>query len=420
MDCFDESALPPLRSASDLACTTHVRPRSSASYMVMGASRIVHLVHERIGTVGGIQRFDNRVLLGLSRIALERGCELELIAMHDVRPDADLPSHIRVESARGSRSRLLWLLFKAHLRGIDQAYIGHLRLAKLIWPIRLLFRRARYVLFIHGVEAWDAGRTPFHRSISRWLVDHLVDDVVSVSHFTAQRMRAAFQLEQPRFHILPNALTFDAPLPTAPMASSGSDERPVVLTVARMDRHDMLKGIPAALQAIKLLRESYPTLRYRIVGDGELRAQHEKLAHRLGLSEHVEFLGRVPDTELHGLYKQSDVFLLPSAKEGFGIVFLEAWLHGLPIVCGNLDASSEVVEHGIDGFTVAPQDPMAIAQALRTLLSNPEMRRSFVERGREKVMLKYSAPQFLERLQAIVEWRVFPTQDEAQNAAGTH
>ena len=48
------------------------------------------------------------------------------------------------------------------------------------------------------------------------------------------------------------------------------------------------------------------------------------------------------------------------------------------------------------------------------------MRRSFVERGREKVMLKYSAPQFLERLQAIVEWRVFPTQDEAQNAAGTH
>jgi glycosyltransferase involved in cell wall biosynthesis len=368
--------------------------------------RIVHVVHERIGTVGGIQRFDARVLAGLSALAQERDFDLEVIAMHGVAPEHQLPSSSQFASANGSRRRLLRLLWQAHRRGVDQVLVGHVRLAKLIWPIRLLFRRTRYVLFAHGVEAWDAGRTFMHRAVTRWLFDELIDDIVAVSRFTAARMTAAFRLERPRIHILPNAVNVDERILAAPCASSvPSVRRPVILTVARMDRHDIRKGIPVALQAIQSLRETFPDVQYRVVGDGALRPRHEALARALGISEHVEFLGRVQEQDLPGLYMSSDAFLLPSSKEGFGIVFLEAWRYGLPIVCGNVDASTEVVDDGVNGFTVSPSSAEEISNALHRLLSDADLMRAFVQRGREKVVLKFSAGRFFETLERIIDNR---------------
>lgn len=368
----------------------------------MKPRRIVHVVHERIGAVGGIQRFDLRVLRSLSALANERGYGFEVLALNGVAPGVVLPEGIRVVTADGSRARLLRLLLARHWSGrLDLVFVAHLRLQKAIWPARLLFFRSRYLLFVHGIEAWSAGRTRRNRFAARAIVKFCVDDIVSVSRFTAQKVRDAFALKRHRVHLLPNALDLPPAAANVPAARPAAG-RHEILTVARMDPHDLPKGIPAALRAIALLVPEFPQLRYRIVGDGALRADHEALAASLGLTPHVEFLGRVPEHALETLYDDADVFLLPSSKEGFGIVFLEAWRHALPVVCGNVDASAEVVTDGVDGFTVDPHDPEAIARALRRLLDDRALRQALGQRGRDKVAREYSGAAFAERLRRIV------------------
>ncbi len=368
----------------------------------MKSRRMVHLVHERIGAVGGIQRFDLRVLRALALIAAERGLELEVLALNGIMPGTQLPEGVRIVSAHGSRARLLWLLLTRHWGGrLDLVFVAHLRLQKTIWPARLLYFRSRYVLFVHGIEAWSAGRTRSNRLAARAIVRFSVDDIVSVSQFTADRVRAAFALQRQRVHLLPNALDLSPAMASAPVAGAAPGH-PTVLTVARMDPHDLPKGIAVALRAVAQLTHEFPELRYRVVGDGVLRTRHESLAASLGLSPHVEFLGRVDEGALEAIYDDADVFLLPSSKEGFGIVFLEAWRHALPVVCGNVDASTEVVEDGVDGFAVDPTDSDAVARAVRRLLEDRALRQHFGTQGRNKLLLKYSGPIFVETLRRIV------------------
>lgn len=368
----------------------------------MKPRRIVHLIHERIGAIGGIQRFDLRVLRALSAISSELGYELEVLALNGIAPDIGLPEGTQLTSACGSRARLLWLLLQRHWHGLDMVYVAHMRLQKAVWPARLFFFRTRYLLFVHGIEAWSAGRTRRNRFMARAIVNLSVDDIVSVSRFTAGKVLAAFALKRQKQHLLPNALDVPPAIAHSPVARSSHDGNPVILTVARMDKHDMQKGIPSALRAIVLIAHEFPGLKYRIIGDGVLRNEHEALARQLGIESRVEFLGRIAESELEGIYDRSDIFLLPSSKEGFGIVFLEAWRHGLPIVCGNVDASPEIVENGVDGITVDPADPAAIAQALRRLLNDRALRQELGERGRSKLLLKYSGSMFMETLRQIV------------------
>ncbi|HEY5810835.1 MAG TPA: glycosyltransferase family 4 protein [Povalibacter sp.] len=362
---------------------------------------IIHLVHERIGAVGGIQRFDLRTVRALAEIAAERQWDLQVISFDGVTPGVDLPPQVQFRSANGRRWRLLSMLAGVCLRrNVKEIFIGHLRLAKMSWPVLAAFPRTRRLLFVHGIEAWHPGRSRIYRFASRTVVNRFIDDVISVSRFTVKRMHAAMQTQGPRLHLLPNALDVDETILAAPRGSSAGDG-PALLSVARMDRHDMPKGIPAALRAVATLTREFPQLRYRIVGDGELRKTHEALAQQLGIASHVQFLGRISDVQLTAVYAASDIFLLPSTKEGFGIVFLEAWFAGLPIVCGNIDASAEVVENGVDGFAVPPDDPAVIAAAVATLLKDQQLAEQFVINGRQKLLARYSHIRFIEKLRAI-------------------
>lgn len=362
---------------------------------------IIHVVHERIGAVGGIQRFDLRMVRALAEIADERQWNLEVVGFDGIAAGVELPPQVHFRSAHGRRRQLLPLLIRlCARRNVKQIFIGHLRLAKMIWPVLAAFPDTRRMLFVHGVEAWHPGRSVVHRFAARTVVNRFIDDVISVSHFTADRMRGAIRLWRPQVHVLPNAVDVSEEILAASRGSSGGNG-PALLSVARMDRHDMQKGIPAALRAVATLVGEFPQLRHRIVGDGELRPSHEALAHQLGIASHVEFLGRISDERLHAVFAASDVFLLPSTKEGFGIVFLEAWRAGLPIVCGNVDASAEVVENGVDGFTVPPDDATTIAAAVATLLKDPQLAAQFVNNGRRKLLARYSSARFIEQLRTI-------------------
>jgi phosphatidylinositol alpha-1,6-mannosyltransferase len=122
----------------------------------------------------------------------------------------------------------------------------------------------------------------------------------------------------------------------------------------------------------------------------------------MGVSGRVRFHGRLSDSELERMYQSADVFILPSKGEGFGIVYLEAWKHGLPVIAGNQDAGAEVVTHGHNGLCVDPDSPEQIAAGLIELLSAPQRAAEMGEAGRRTVSEKYSHEAFRARLAAIL------------------
>ena len=113
---------------------------------------------------------------------------------------------------------------------------------------------------------------------------------------------------------------------------------------------------------------------YVIAGDGDDRGRLEARARELALGpEIVRFLGYVPDEELPDLYRLADLFAMPSATEGFGIVYLEAAACGLRVLGGSTDGSSDAIRDSV-GKPVRPDDTQALYEAIVRLLEKGKVR----------------------------------------------
>ncbi len=117
----------------------------------------------------------------------------------------------------------------------------------------------------------------------------------------------------------------------------------------------------------------------------------------------VIFKSLQDDRRSDEIYAQGHLFILPSVKEGVGIVFLEAWRCRLPILAGNEDASTEVIRHGDNGLCVSPQSE-AVVEAVCSLLSDADLRRTMRAAGHERLRDKVTHERFREALrQALTE-----------------
>jgi phosphatidylinositol alpha-1,6-mannosyltransferase len=152
-------------------------------------------------------------------------------------------------------------------------------------------------------------------------------------------------------------------------------DRPTIVTVSRLA--ERYKGHDTLARAMPLVSARVPGAQWVVLGDGPLRGALEALARSCGAD--ARFLGAVSDAERDGWLDRAHVFCMPSrlpaggfAGEGFGIVFLEAGLHGLPVVAGDVGGARDAVRQGETGLLVDPTDHVALADALTRLLLEPE------------------------------------------------
>ncbi|MGE0354202.1 MAG: glycosyltransferase family 4 protein [Gemmatimonadales bacterium] len=160
-----------------------------------------------------------------------------------------------------------------------------------------------------------------------------------------------------------------------------------VLTVARLAVH---KGIDTALEAIALLAEEFPDLRYAVVGAGGGHGQLVQLAGKLGVEDRVRFLTRVPDQDLPALYNLAEVYLglsrqAESMVEGFGISLVEASACAVPVIGGRSGGIPDTIREGETGLLVEPGNAAAAATAVRQLLADPALARRLGAGGRRAV-----------------------------------
>jgi rhamnosyl/mannosyltransferase len=163
-------------------------------------------------------------------------------------------------------------------------------------------------------------------------------------------------------------------------ANVGGDDRKVILFVGRLVYY---KGLNVLLRAMTEVDDAVLV----IVGKGPERDRLEALAEELGVTDRVWFAGYVSDDALPVYYSIADVFTLPSvsSSEAFGIVQVEAMMHGVPVVNTSLNTGvTSVSRHEETGLTVPPEDAKALADALQTLVANPEMREALGAAARKR------------------------------------
>lgn len=193
--------------------------------------------------------------------------------------------------------------------------------------------------------------------------------VIAISRYTAQLARGLGASEQ-QLRLIPAGVDLPAAVQRTPA------ERPTLVTIARMQ--ERYKGHDVVIRALPLVRAAIPDVEWVVIGEGPLRPALEAMVGAQGLSSNVRFLGAVSDQERDAWLSRAHAFAMPSrlpaggfAGEGFGIVYLEANAHELPVLAGNAGGALDAVVDGETGLLVDAADHLAVAAAIVELLGNP-------------------------------------------------
>src|SRR5437764_2543198 len=225
---------------------------------------------------------------------------------------------------------------------------------------------------IHGVERWMANRADRLITCSAYMREHVAD---------------IYGLEERRIVVIPNGIDPAELVPVADLDAlrgkfADRGER-LVLLVGRLVYE---KGFQLALEALPGLIERVGNVRFIVAGSGthehELRAQ----ARELGLDEHGVFLGWIGDDVLHSLYRISDLCVVPSIYEPFGLVALEAMASGCPCLVADTGGLREVVPNEGVGLRFRSRDPDSLAQMAERLLTDSALRGRLVAEASEHVL----------------------------------
>jgi phosphatidylinositol alpha-1,6-mannosyltransferase len=165
----------------------------------------------------------------------------------------------------------------------------------------------------------------------------------------------------------------------------------ILLTLGRLVAR---KGVDYTIKALAVLTpQEREDLAYVVVGSGPEEGDLRLLAEKTGVS--VIFTGPVSENEKWSWLNLCDILIMPSREikgdfEGFGIVYLEANLNGKPVIAGRSGGVSDAVSHGVSGLLVDPEDPAAIALAIKTLSSDPVLREELGRQGRVRALANFS------------------------------
>jgi glycosyltransferase involved in cell wall biosynthesis len=219
-------------------------------------------------------------------------------------------------------------------RDCDTIICGHIRQLPIAWLAKRVNPGIRYYLVAHGIEVWR----PFSQTEKTALRG--AERVLCVSDFTRQELLKHCPLPEGRAVVLHNALD--------PVFSIGggralADCPPRILVVTRLTQADRYKGVQHMIEAMPAIRRAIPKATLRIIGRGDDRDRLQQLSATLGLADAIDFPGFVPDERLAEEMKSCRLFALPSRKEGFGLVFLEAMAYGRPCLGAAAGGVPEVI-----------------------------------------------------------------------------
>ena len=363
------------------------------------------LTLDTFSRTGGIQQFNRCLQLALCQFAVARGEHFTHFALMDEPGQNDsgyeAGDHFNFRGFSNHKPRFILAAIAAASK-TETVIFGHINLA----PLALLpgFGGKRCLLIAHGIEVW--GKLSFLKKTAL----RKMDKVLAVSRFTAGKLETEQGFPESRIVFFPNTLDpFFAETPLLPPAEWNRYWRinprgNYLLTVARLSHTESAKGYDDVIRALPALSQQFPDIAYILAGkadDGEY-TRIRRLAEELGVGDRLLMPGFVPAKWLPSLYHAARVFVLPSTKEGFGIVFLEAAWCGCPVVAYQSGGAPEALLNGALGTLVPPESPEHLPGALSQSLSQQFDRQITLNRNQSLITENFGFSQFYSRLSGIL------------------
>ncbi|MBC7745693.1 MAG: glycosyltransferase family 4 protein, partial [Flavobacterium sp.] len=304
--------------------------------------KVLFLTLDMFGFTGGIEK----VCLILSRALSDMSFKLASMHVYSLydKPAQHDPKYIRKSCFRAFQNNRLKFGVSSLLRGIrsDIIVISHVNLSIAALLIKALSPKIRIIVYAHGTEVWE--------KLPRWKSSFLRTycEVWAVSEYTAEKLRELNSADPEKIKVLPNCLDPYLEIPST-FSKPGNllkryqltPDQPILFTLARLLSNSIYKGYDLIIESLPELIKTYPNIRFLLAGKAgnSEKTRLEKLIFSLNLNQYVIFTGYIPDAELSDHFRLADIFVMPSNKEGFGIVFIEAAASGCKIIGGNQDGS---------------------------------------------------------------------------------
>ncbi|WP_034387624.1 N-acetyl-alpha-D-glucosaminyl L-malate synthase BshA [Deinococcus sp. YIM 77859] len=257
---------------------------------------------------------------------------------------------------------------------------------------RAITGRSRVVTTLHGTDVTLVGAEPAFRHTTRHAIE-CSDHVTAVSHFLAEQTREVFGVDRPIevIHNFVDAARFvRIPDPQARARFAHPDEALIV----HVSNFRPVKRVEDVVQVFARVASEIPA-RLLMIGDGPERPRAFELAGQLGVLGRTQFLGSFPDVQT--VLGISDLFLLPSSNESFGLAALEAMSCEVPIVAARAGGIPEVVEDGVTGFLAPVGDVDAMADAALRVLRDSQLYLSMGAAGRQAALTRFHPDRIVPR-----------------------
>lgn len=231
---------------------------------------------------------------------------------------------------------------------------------------------------LHGTDITLVGQDPSLFPLTRFVIEQS-DSVSAVSEFLRAETERVFEIERP-IEVIGNFVDTSVFVPRPDLRAENPLADPGTPVLMHASNFRPVKNIHRVVEVFAAVHAKTPC-RLALVGDGPECAPARRQARELGLEDDVLFLGNQESTE--ELLAMSDVLLLPSETESFGLVALEAMSCAVPVVASRRGGLPEVVEDGVTGLLFDPHDVAGMSEAVNALLNDPARARAMGDAGRQ-------------------------------------
>ena len=256
----------------------------------------------------------------------------------------------------------------------------------------------RTITTLHGTDVTILGADPSYRETVAFCIDQS-DAVTAVSTSLRDDTRRQMPVKSD-IVVIPNFLDCAfhrrMPVPALRARFSAPDEKLVI----HISNLRPVKQVDAVVRVFARIRAHVPA-RLLIVGEGPELGRAEQSINELGVAAHVELVGEAQDVT--GLLSVSDLFLLPSLQESFGLSALEAMACGVPVVASNVGGLPEVVIDGVTGFLHPPAEVEQMAGSAKRILSDPALHARMAAAGVQLAKERFSAGRIVPQYEALYQ-----------------
>ncbi|AFQ46141.1 glycosyltransferase [Desulfosporosinus meridiei] len=265
------------------------------------------------------------------------------------------------------------------------------------------------VISAWGSDIFSFPKTSFfHARLLKWILAQ-ADVLCSSSKIMAQEMQLYLDSQQ-AIEIIPFGVDTKRFSPPEEGQVSSlkrvKQDTPVVFGVAK-GLHPVY-GLDLLIEAFALVQRRFPQTLLRIAGEGPQRASLEDLAVRLGVSEHIEWLGQLPNAEIAGFYQSIDIVVIPSRQESFGVTAVEASACARPVIASRIGGLTEVIVEGETGLLVSSESISELSSAMEGLLNDPTLRERLGQQGRVNVLKNYDWQKNVAQMEAVYQRLLHP------------